>query len=41
MTKLDKKNDQHARYEFVWFRITVIVISLGYCTGEALLRLHL
>ena len=41
MNQLQKKNDRNDGLEFVWFRITVIVISLGYCAGKALIWIHL
>ena len=39
MTQSQKNNDHG--HELVWFRITVVVISLGLCAGKALIWLHL
>ena len=41
MTQLPKNNRRSDGYELVWFRITVVVVSLGYCAGKALIWLHL
>ena len=41
MNELGKKKDRVEGHELVWFRITVVVVSLGYCAGKALIWLHL
>ena len=41
MIQPSKNNDRRDGYELVWFRITVVVVSLGLCAGKALIWLHL
>ena len=36
-----QKNNHGGDTELVWFRITVVVVSLGLCAGKALIWLHL
>ena len=35
------QKDPRDGHELVWFRITVVVVSLGLCAGKALIWLHL
>ena len=41
MNEPRKKKDHAGGHELVWLRITVVVVSLGYCAGKALIWLHL